>query len=57
MRFVYLFEPICTFLEERGMIYEQLGGIEWKLDLMFFIDVMNHLRALNLSLRVGKDCV
>ena len=35
-RFVDLFEPICTFLEEKGKIYEQLGDIGCKQDLMFF---------------------
>ena len=53
-RFVDLFEPICTFFLEKLKIYEQLGDIEWKQDLMFFTDVMNHLQALNLSLQ-GKD--
>ena len=36
-RFVDLFEPICTFLEEKGKIYLQLQDIEWKQDLMFFL--------------------
>ena len=52
--FVDFFELICTFLEEKGKIYEQLEDIRWKQDLMFFSDVMNHLQALNLSLQ-GKN--
>ena len=56
-RFMDLFEPICTFLEEKGKIYEQLGDIGWKQDLMFFTDVMNHLQALNLSLQEKNKIV
>ena len=53
-RFVDLFEPICTFLEEKGKTYEQVGDIEWKQVVMFLTDVMNHLQPLTLSLE-GKD--
>ena len=38
-------------MDERGKTYEQLEDIELKQDLMFLIDVMNHLQALNLSLQ------
>ena len=53
-RFVDIFEPICTFLKEKGKIYEQLGDIEWKQYAMVFTGVMNHSQALTLSLE-GKD--
>ena len=56
-RIVDLFEPIFTSLEEKGMIYDQLGDIEWKQDLMFFTGVRNHLQALSTSTSEGQDCV
>ena len=50
-RFVDLCGFICTFFNKKWRMYEQLGDIEWKQDLMFFTDVMNHLQALSLSLQ------
>lgn len=53
-RFVELIAPITEFLAEKGKSCLQLEDEEWMQDLMFFADVMNHLRILNLSLQ-GKD--
>ena len=55
-RFVDVFEPICSFFGKRGMNYEQLGDIEWDVDVIFFTHVMNHLQVLSLSLQL-KDMI
>ena len=42
---------ITTFLKAKKMSFFQLENYEWMLDLMFLIDIMNHLQTLNLALQ------
>nr|XP_032638806.1 EPM2A-interacting protein 1-like [Chelonoidis abingdonii] len=51
-RFMELLEPVSAFLEEKS--YSQLKDAQWMQDLMFFIDIMQHLQTLDLALH-GKD--
>ena len=48
-----MFDLLTAFLKEKEITYTELDDGEWLKDLMFLIDVMEHLQTLNLQLQ-GK---
>nr|XP_039265626.1 EPM2A-interacting protein 1-like [Styela clava] len=53
----YLLELITAFLKEKGKCYPRLENDEWLQDLMFFTDIMGHLKTHNLALQSNENII